>query len=71
MKNYRCDWCGENIGWVGKYLFGGLLHTCDPLAFAKKQVQRLDNATLIIGDTEIKVRELEAMINWTREEMKK
>lgn len=31
-KYYRCDACGENIGWLGKVFFRGLLHgDCVPL----------------------------------------
>ena len=26
--SWCCQKCGEPIGWVGRFLFGGLFHTC-------------------------------------------
>ena len=30
MKSYECPKCKQNIGWIGKWLFFGLLHKCPP-----------------------------------------
>jgi hypothetical protein len=27
-ESYQCQKCGSNIGWLGRFLFGGLLHEC-------------------------------------------
>lgn len=38
---YCCQKCGENIGWIGRFLFFGLLHSC-PSKFVKKEADCLN-----------------------------
>ena len=27
-KSWCCKFCGENIGWIGRFVFGGFFHNC-------------------------------------------
>lgn len=59
---HQCDYCGENIGWIGKWLFVGLFHTCKNVA---------EEYIVQVGSIKLTVPEIEKMITWVQKEMKK